>query len=236
MKNILFTLTLICSLKLCSQISLKVEVKKKINYNEYILTMKLTNSSNKFYMVPLDKNNFKAYYNSEYCGLFDADNAYYYLAPSVILTESNSKKVIDPVSRRIHIDDKNEYLLLNGINKEILKKEDTFKTWMKQNQLKNLSEAERNYYVFNNLMLLKPGQTISYNVKLNISAISRSYRSIEYDYYQLDFNKYLLSFDLCIDPQIYNDLTIDQKNSLEKYEFFTGILKSNNYSFDAYQK
>lgn len=236
MKKILFILSLVTSLLYSSQIKFHFFIQKKISTGKYLLKLTLTNTTDYFYALPLDKSGFKAYYASEYCE--DPKNtatSYKYFSPAVMIRETSKNELLEASSRMLDVvdDQVDKYVKKVEHNKE--SREKMLLSWKYRNSIDNALGVERNYYLISNLLMLKPKESISYSINLDLNEIFRSDMSTIYDYYVLGFNNYSLSLNLCINENIYLDLTKDQKIKLKKYKLFSGLIKSNDFSFDTYK-
>lgn len=117
------------------------------------------------------------------------------------------------------------------IKKEELKEKERILKWKKQNKFTSDIDAIRNLYISENLILLEPKQKINIEMEMDIYNIRRG-NTYFYNYYVLtNGKKYNLSVNVCVDKNIYNYLTEEQKKSLKKYKLFTGNLESNNLSY-----
>lgn len=236
MKKLLLLLILSFSISYNSQIKLYFSVQKKINSGKYLLKLTILNETNDFYALPLDKSGFKAYYSSEYCEDQNTINSSYrYFSPTVMIKETSKNEFLEASSRMLDIVDVqyDSYMRKVELNKK--DKEKKLFNWMYKNDIDNLFSAQKNFYLMNNMLMLKPKENVSYNIELDVNEILRSDLSTTYDYYILGFNNYSLSLDICIEKNIYLDLTKAQKIKLKKYKLFNGNIKSNNFSFDAYK-
>jgi hypothetical protein len=234
MKNLLLILCFGFSALYNAQIKFELSVQEKINIGKYLLKLTIINETNDFYALPLDRSGFKAYYSSEYCeDQNNIDSSYRYLSPSVMLKQASKNEFLEASSRKLEVPDKQLHDYIQRM--EIKKKEQEKKLsdWKHKNNI--LTNTQRNYYLMNSLLMLKPKESVSYNISLDINEISRSDLSPSYDYYILGFNNYSLSLDICINKDIYLDVTENQKIKLKKYKLFSGLIKSNNFSFNAYK-
>ncbi|WP_123905653.1 hypothetical protein [Chryseobacterium sp. ERMR1:04] len=219
-----------------SQIKFHFFVQKKISSGNYLLKLTIINETNDFYALPLDKSGFKAYYLSEYCEeRNNIDTSYRYFSPTIMIKETSKNELLEASSRMLDIVDDQRYSYMEKVELNKKEREKVIFNWMYKNNIDDILSAKRNFYLMNNLLLLKPKENISYNIELDINEILRSDLSTTYDYYILGFNNYSLSLDMCINKNIYLDLTKSQKIKLKKYKLFSGLIKSNYFSFEAYK-
>ncbi|REC50402.1 hypothetical protein [Chryseobacterium pennipullorum] len=218
-----------------SQIKLDILVHEKISTGKYLLRITVKNQTNDFYALPLDKTGFKAYYSSEYCASQESEYSYKYLSPTIMLKDNSKNQFIEASSKMMDLVEnyKDEYSKNMGFSDK--EKEELILKWKNKNSIQTISAAQKNYYLVNNLVLLRPNEEIDYNVELDMTGIPRLDIKGEYDYYFLDHNKYALSLDLCILENVYMDLTKRQKEKLKKYKLYGGTIKSNTFSFEAYK-
>lgn len=218
-----------------SQISMEYKI---ISHTDsYKLKINITNVSDSYYLLPLDQNGFKAYYESEYCGNFNDQNyPYRFFAPTVMLSEQNTGDYLFPGSSRGHVpegDGAEQYI--QNLNKIASMDLNKIADWKRKYYFKDDKDAFKNFYITKNLLVLKPHEKYYYEISLDLANISRSSTSSLYDYYSLKFANYDLSLNLCITDDAYSWLTNKQKIKLKKYKFYKGIIKSNSIKFKAYE-
>jgi len=226
-KYLIFFNILIINFAFC-QINIDYTIESDMD--RYRLKINVTNNSNEYYMIPLDMNGFKGYYESEYCGTFDDQNyPYKFFAPTVMLKKDNTDDYLFPNSSHGHMPEgeaAEKYIkVLEKIAKKELKEIDG---WKKKHHFITEKETVKNYYITKNLLFLKPNEKYAYTVDLDLGDIRREIKSILYDYYYFESGKYNLALHLCITDDAYNWLTLKQKKKLKKYKFFIGTIKSNS--------
>jgi len=228
-KYLIFFNILIFNFAFC-QISIDYNIESNIETS--LLKINVTNNSNEYYMIPLDINGFKGYYESEYCGTFDdQDYPYKFFAPTIMLKKDTTDAYLIPNSSRGNMPEEvGEYIKdLEMVKNKELK---DISGWKKKYHFITEKETIKNYYITKNLLFLKPHEKYTYTVTLDLGNIRRENTSILYDYYFFEFGKYNLALHLCITNDAYNWLTLKQKKKFKKYKFFTGLIKSNTFSVE----
>lgn len=218
-----------------SQIKLNFLVQEKLGTGKYLLKVTIKNQTGDFYALPLDISGFKAYYSSEYCGIQNSENVYKYFSPTIMLKDNSNNELIEASGRKLDIIDAHRDEYLKKLQIERAGREKDILHWKNKNRIKKISDAEKNYYLMYNLLLLKPNEELSYIIELDLTEILRSDIETWYDYYVLNFHNYTFSLDLCILKENYLDLTNRQREELKKYKLFEGTVKSEGFSFDAYK-
>lgn len=231
MKNTLLILALFFFHICCGQIDITISIPQTKQHGKEKMTIVIKNKTDKYYLLPFDKNGFKGYNNDELCNdLNDLNYPHFYFAPTLIFTQKNNKEPLESAIRSYHVQDMDIYLT-NQIKESKIKYNQRLLKWKKKNHLKNHSDAIRNLYISNNLIKLSPKETLSYYIDFDIADIKRA-ESLFYDYYILnDKETYELSINLCIKNNIYDYLTTKQKLKLKKYNFFSGQITSNIISY-----
>ena len=104
------------------------------------------------------------------------------------------------------------------------------KNWKRKYHIKgDYKNIDINWYLYNQLKVLKSKKSITYLKNFNINDINiglDTYSS--YYYYHLDKNvDYPMFLEICIDKKIYDHLTQKQKEEFKGYMFFSGKIQSN---------
>ncbi len=194
------------------------------------MVIDITNLTNDYYALPLDKEKFKGYNVDELSNeITSFDHSYNFFAPTLLFKDTTTNEPLTVLMRSYDIGE-DEYLI-KKIDKKEIKERRKIAKWKKENNLKSDFEAKRNMFVMDHLIFFAPKQKMRLKIKLDIFDIRRG-DTFFYDYYILnDKTNYDLSIQLTINNNIYNYLTDQQKKGLQKYIFFTGNLKSNSISF-----
>lgn len=225
------TITLIIFLlyTLCfGQIDVKIVSLEKTSSSTSEITISITNLTNSYYAIPLDKKSFKGYNSDELCsGINNFNNPYNFFAFTVVFKDRVTNEPAISLIRSYHSGDDQ----LEKLNRKDQKEKRKITRWQKENGLKSDFEAKRNLYVMNHLLFLTPKQNLILKMKLDIFDIKRG-DTFFYDYYVLNDKKnYALTLQLCIDKKVQEYLTLKQKQKLKKYIFFDGKLESNTVPF-----
>ncbi|SDQ50389.1 hypothetical protein SAMN05421664_1839 [Chryseobacterium soldanellicola] len=223
-----------------SQIKININVVENTHYeirNEkrYKLLIKITNESTQKYILPIDITGFKNYMSEEPCSNFNLIDFYpdlgflpmfkneiTYIEGSGINYPHlvNNKRELKKYQNKINRYKKNKSIKLNK--------------WIKDNKLNKVSKewAEINQYLLSNLLTLNSEQSFSFEIYFN---------PLQYNYvklygssysYPIESNKtYQFSLQLCIEKNIYQYLTEDQKDKFKDYKFFNGKIMSNEIDF-----
>lgn len=187
----------------------------------------ITNQTNDYYAVPLDKKGFKGYNIEELCSnLNTLDYPHRFFAPALIFKDPQNNDTIESLIGSYHtnrLSDKNA----KRIKKEELKEKERILKWKDENNLISDTDAIRNLYINENLLLLGPKEKLNIEIEMDAYNIRRG-NTYFYNYYVLtNGKKYNLSVTLCAEKNIYNYLTEKQKAKLKKYIFFSGKVESN---------
>lgn len=227
-KIIISTIFFIYSISF-AQISIKIYSLDEKKPQKMMIT--ITNETDKYYAVPFDKKGFKAYNIEELCSNLTAlDYPHRFFAPVLIFNDPQNNTPMESLIGNFHVNDLNKKNTKRIKRLELKEKERVLK-WKSQNHLTDDTDAIRNLYINENLILLAPKEKLSIEIEMDVHNIRRG-NTYFYNYYILtNGKKYDLSIKLCADKNIYEYLTEKQKEYLKKYHFFTGILESNTISY-----
>lgn len=184
----------------------------------------IENYSSKNYVLPLEMTNLKPFWEGEN----PCEMAKYHHAPShqlsfsLKLTDSKTYKVLEPQNTYVNLD-------LNFIESDLEKNKNCYtkselKNWQQKFKIKDEGIAALNYYIYNNLIFLKPNQKIKFRVITDLQNISNELYFV-YRYDTKSDTRYKFELSTEINECVYDVLTIEQKEELKYYSFFTGKLK-----------
>ncbi|MBO9694441.1 hypothetical protein [Chryseobacterium sp.] len=116
------------------------------------------------------------------------------------------------------------------IKTDSIKKEFNLKIekWGKKNNILK-ADAKINYYIMNNLLLIKPQEKIIFHVPFNLKNITNRDVGPLQGFYVLDNEKENIGYlSISINKEAYlKYLTKSQRKKLNRYKLFTGSIKSN---------
>ncbi|MBW8361002.1 MAG: hypothetical protein K0M56_02305 [Kaistella sp.] len=227
MKNYCTLLGVLLFSTVTAQITHQVTVIKKISHSKFIIKAEFINESDQTYIIPLDTTGLKAYYPDEICGMDQMEFPYKYFAPAVLLHNQKGENVHANL-KSYNVPEESMSLL----SKEFDSLRQQYKTriseWAKKEHISDFKTAEQNFYIMNNLIVLKPGKSFTYEIVLDLYKVNRSELFLNFDSYMLTVNStFTFRSLLCADKNIYSYLTKKQKKQLKKYKLFKGIIESN---------
>ena len=230
MRNILFIVIFFIYNTLFSQISMKVSVFSKKEDN-YMLKIEVINDSDYDYIIPIDTANYRYYFPEETCTNFYRLENYPDLGIIFKIKNKKNEYMDSLLSGFIHLTE--EELL--AISKKRKEKErihrEKIKNWKRKYHIKgDYKNIDINWYLYNQLKVLKSKKSITYlkNFNINNINIGLDINSSSYYYYHLDKNvDYPMFLEICIDKKIYDHLTQKQKEEFKGYMFFSGKIQSN---------
>ncbi|MCW3167669.1 hypothetical protein OMO38_03925 [Chryseobacterium sp. 09-1422] len=195
----------------------------------------ITNHSSKNYVLPLEMTNLKPYWEGEN----SCETLSYYhsqshqLSFSLKLTDSKTNIALEPQDTHVNLD-------FDFIEKELKKNNDCYninselKKWQQKFKIKDQKAAELNYYIYNNLIFLKPNQKIKFRLLTDLQNISNELYFV-YRYDTKPDKRYRFELLIEINNCAYDILTPEQKEEMKDYSFFTGKLQSNKLNCDFLQ-
>lgn len=203
------------------QFNAQIKIELNIDYLNKKANVVLVNETNTNLVVPLDTLALSPYYDDICLEMKNYIHGSPYLGLNIKLKDEDT--ISDFLGGTGKMDDLS---VVNMIYTEKKKYESKIRLWQKKNNIKSFEEAKINYYVFNNLMYLKPGEKIEKTFYFDLHNITNG--KYMYYYYRLeDDKKYNVSLTFNINECIYKYLTQKQKQSLNKYNLFKGQVESN---------
>ena len=219
-----------------SQIQLEIKSIKKDTPTQNYIEVKLINTSEFYYALPIDLSDMKPDFFGKNCDF--NENEITFLEKNdmllrVLFINENTKKIEEDIYNFPNPQDLTHSKIIEN---QYLKKKDSvisinnfrIKKWKDSNNLRESDGfVKLNYLVYSNIILLKPKQEISYKVNIDYSKLysSRMHETDSY-YYYYDLKKntpYSFMLNYCIDNKMYKYLTQTQKKYLKDINFFRGI-------------
>ena len=230
MRNILFIVIFFIYNTLFSQISMKVSVFSK-KEDDYMLKIEVINDSDYDYIIPIDTANYRYYFPEETCTNFYRLENYPDLGIIFKIKNKKNEYMDSLLSGFIHLTEE-ELLAISEKEKEKEKiHREKIKNWKRKYHIKgDYKNIDINWYLYNQLKVLKSKKSITYlkNFNINNINIGLDINSSSYYYYHLDKNvDYPMFLEICIDEKIYDYLTPKQKEEFKGYRFFSGKIQSN---------
>ncbi len=181
----------------------------------------LLNETNTNLAIPLDTLTLSPYFDDICLEIKNYIHGSPYLGLNIKL--KNEDTISDFLGGSGKMDDLS---LVNKMAKEKKKYERKIRLWQKKNNIKSFEEAKINYYVFNNLIYLKPGEKIERTFYFDLHNITNG-KYMYYYYHIEDDKQYNVSLSFNIQDCVYKYLTATQKEKLTDYKLFTGSIESN---------
>ena len=208
----------------------KVLITEDVIETEYVFEINLSNNSDYDYIIPIDTANYRYYFPEETCANFYRLENYPDLGIIFKIKNEKNEYMDSLLSGFIHLTE--EELL--AVSKKRKEKErihrEKIKNWKKKYHIKgDYKNIDINWYLYNQLKVLKSKKSITYLKNFNINEINIDLDTYpSYYYYHLDKNiDYPMFLEICIDEKIYNHLTQKQKEEFKNYKFFSGKIQSN---------
>jgi hypothetical protein len=212
---------IVLNLFLLSQFNSQVKMELNLDTNNKKAYVGLINTSNDNLIIPIDILSLRPYFD-DIC-LDIAQHTFEYPTLGLNIKVMRNNKVVESLGGTGKMNDLN---VINKINLEKKKHEKKIKLWQKKNGIKSFDDAKINYYIFNNLVYLKPGEKIEKVFYFDLHNITNG-KYIYYYYHIEDDKQYDVSLSFNISKCVYTYLTTSQKEKLKRYQFFTGSLESN---------
>lgn len=199
----------------------QIKIELNIDHLNNKAKVVLLNETNTNLVIPLDTLTLSPYFDDICLEIKNYIHGSPYLGLNIKL--KNEDTISDFIGGAGKIDD---LRVVNIIAKEKKNYERKIRLWQKKNNIKLFEEAKINYYVFNNLVYLKPGEKIERTFYFDLHNITNG--KYIYYYYHIENDKqYNISLSFNIEDCIYKYLTTSQKEKLSEYKLFTGKIESN---------
>lgn len=219
--NIIKRIFLILNLLVLNQLYAQIKIELNIDYLNKKAKVVLLNESNTNLVIPLDTLTLSPYFDDICLEIKNYIHGSPYLGLNIKL--KNEDTISDFLGGSGKMDDLS---VVNIISKEKKKYERKIRLWQRKNNIKSFEEAKINYYVFNNLVYLNPGDKIERTFYFDLHNITNG--KYMYYYYRIEDDKqYNVSLSFNIEDCIYKYLTTSQKEKFSEYKLFTGKIESN---------
>lgn len=237
---------LILSLNLLnSQIRIEIKPNNQIESSKTQIELKIVNEINSRYVIPINKTDFKPYFQAEDCMNYEevsfkeTNDSFLRL----VFLNSSDGSYVDKIfsnpdpSTLLHSNEKTKKQFEKKQKAAIKFKNDIINQWIKENNIKQNKEwAEINRAIFSHLIYLEPMQTIKFKMyvdPLKLYSLQMDKKNSDYySYYLENDTNYSFFLKYCIDANVYNYLTEEQKNKLRSYKLFSGRLESNSLKWN----
>ena len=208
---------------------MKVSVFSK-KEDDYMLKIEVINDSDYDYIIPIDTANYRYYFPEETCANFYRLENYPDLGIIFKIKNKKNEYMESLLSGFIHLTEE-ELLAISEKEKEKERiHREKIKNWKRKYHIKgDYKNIDINWYLYNQLKVLKSKKSITYLKNFNINDINIGLDiDSSYYYYHLDKNvDYPMFLEICTDKKIYDYLTPKQKEEFKGYRLFSGKIQSN---------
>lgn len=228
----LLLISILTGIGICLQAQIKLSINIENSDSGKIINFSIINTASNTYVLPLDTIGFKTYHSENKCTDLLMVRNYPDLGLIPIISDDDNVLEGFIEDKGIPRQGNNLYKKKDEIYQK--KRKSVIDKWRVKYRIKNKDDnwINKNRYLFNHLLILKPNQKISFNKKFDHMKINEYPDIYYYDYYPLKENdSYEIFFKICIDESIYQFLTKEQKEQLKDYIFFKGKIESNKIEF-----
>ncbi len=175
MRNILFIVIFFIYNTLFSQISMKVSVFSK-KEDDYMLKIEVINDSDYDYIIPIDTANYRYYFPEETCANFYRLENYPDLGIIFKIKNKKNEYMDSLLSGFIHLTEE-ELLAISEKEKEKERiHREKIKNWKRKYHIKgDYKNIDINWYLYNQLKVLKSKKSITYLKNFNINTLKEGY-------------------------------------------------------------
>lgn len=227
MKKLKIILLLALTTNLGAQIRMDIDFWNKNDDEVQTINISIVNTTSNTYVLPIDTVGFKSYFSENKCRDFLMIRNYPDLGIIPMLKSDHFLEAL--------IGDRGTLIPENNFFQEkdkiyVKERKKIIDRWRKTLELRinNDKWIFKNYYLFNNLVILKPNQKISFRKVLDFRKINYSSDIYYYYYYPVvkgsDYDFFL---SICVDESLYMFLTEKQKKDFKNFIFFSGKIDSN---------
>lgn len=206
----------------------QITVKWKLDLDTHKAKVEIYNDSMEKIAFPLDTKFFQAYFSDNYNvseSNWDRNYPFYSFTINVFDIATQNRLETNSGTPYLDLSDfEKQRANIESINRNYNSK---ISAWKNKNGLEKDFNAQLNYYLIQNLIFLRPKERKSFSIPFDLKNITNKNNAI-HDSYLLEKDKsYVLFLSLQIRNEIYNYLTLPQKQKLKKYKLFAGSLESN---------
>ncbi|MFS4430656.1 hypothetical protein [Chryseobacterium sp. S90] len=226
--NVLKIFQIISVLSIFGQFKAQIKINWQLDSQKKIANITLYNESNENIIIPIDTTSLQPYYSDNYNIIqHEWIDQYPFFGLTINIYDNCEQKNVETY---LHSEiDLSEFEKIK-IKNDSIKKEFNVKIekWGKKNNVPK-SDVKINYYIMNNLLLLKPQEKIVFHVPFNLKNITNRDVGPLQGFYVLDNEKENIGYlSISIDKEAYiKYLTKSQRKKLNRYKLFTGSIKSN---------
>lgn len=221
------------SILMYSQVEIKISPVENFNNLKY-LDIDIYNNSNEVYIIPLDTLDLRPFDNYYKWKNFDnAEIIYGSLSLTLFVKEKNDIDYLSAIFKSPHIDEQKLNQMEKQFSIESKLKSKKLEKWRKKNKIDNGINVEKNFYLVNNLIIIKPKQKLTIHRKIDNEfrqEILRSY-ILDYIYAMKGNTDYEIFIQLDVPQDINKFLTKKQRKKIKKFKIFEGQVKSNLIPF-----
>jgi hypothetical protein len=226
--NVLKIFQIIFVLSIFGQFKAQIKINWQLDSQKKIANITLYNESKENILIPIDTTSLQPYYSDNYNIIqHEWIDQYPFFGLTINIYDNFEQKNVETY---LHSEiDLSEFEKIK-IKTDSIKKEFNLKIekWGKKNNILK-ADAKINYYIMNNLLLIKPQEKIIFHVPFNLKNITNRDVGPLQGFYVLDNEKENIGYlSISIDKEAYlKYLTKSQRKKLNRYKLFTGSIKSN---------
>lgn len=217
-----------------SQIKIKISPGGKYSGNSRYIKIDLCNNTDTYYVVPIDTLALRPFdYNYKWKDFDKADVVQSSLALTLYVKEKGDKDYLSAVFMPLHLD----LHYLDEVEKqftlEIQEKNKKLEEWKKSNKIESGIDIEKNLYLNNNMIILKPNETLTLHRKINHEFTQEVLKSYKMNFlYGIKGNtEYEIFVQLDAPKNLKNFLTKKNQIRITNYKIFEGRIRSNSIPY-----
>jgi|SRR5690606_28031775 len=234
MNQLIIILLFLISIASYGQIEIKIAPSAKSSAGSKYIKIDISNKTDKYYVVPIDTLTLRPFDNDNKWKDFEKANIVQSsLALTLYVKEKGDNDYLSAVFMPLHPDVQNVDEVEKQLTLEIQKKNERLEEWKKSNKIKSGIDIEKNLYLNNNTVILKPNETLSIHRKIHHDFTLEVLKSYKMNFlYGIKGNtEYEIFVQLDAPKNLSNFLTTEQQIRITNYRIFEGSIKSNSICY-----
>ncbi|MGH1516146.1 hypothetical protein [Chryseobacterium sp. JK1] len=210
----------------CFYLSVFGQLRLEFQVNGSVAKVTISNNSKDSYAIPLETEHFRPY--EPLCDNYQEYEDSFPGLGLMLMIEKQSTNELLTYYVQDYVDPDKFDSIAKEYQKQKIANDHLIEEWKRIHKIAKVKDAKINYDIMNNLLFLKPYESISYKVNINLNNITnQKFKFYSYSYDSHQSYRYYLEY--CSPAKAYGYLTKQQKNTIKEkgYKLFYEKLRSN---------